>query len=174
MLYPKVVVISTFQVFFVAFLLSYFKVELPLPKIDIPWLKGSKNEAAGETRSAKSSSPKPSNEAKIFTLKELSKYDGSKGSSGLYLALLGRVYDVSKGGKHYGPNGGYHFFAGKCIYELKLFKKALFLLRFRKRCNSSICYGGIQRTRFERWYYGAHTSRYDWNRRMDAILRKRV
>lgn len=52
---------------------------------------------------------------KIFTAKELAQYDGSAKSKGLYLAILGRVYDVSKGQKHYGPGGGYHFFAGKHI-----------------------------------------------------------
>lgn len=109
MLYPKVIVVSTFQVFFLTFLLSYFKVEIPFPKIDIPWLKGSKDEAAGEVSGRIGKTTKAE---KVFTNKELSKFDGSKGSSGLYLALLGRVYDVEKGRKHYGPGGGYHFFAG--------------------------------------------------------------
>ena len=31
----------------------------------------------------------------------------------MYLAILGRVYNVDKGRKHYGQGGGYHFFAGK-------------------------------------------------------------
>ncbi|ETN68726.1 hypothetical protein NECAME_15664 [Necator americanus] len=30
----------------------------------------------------------------------------------VYLAILGRVYNVDKGKKHYGKGGGYHFFAG--------------------------------------------------------------
>lgn len=49
---------------------------------------------------------------RVFTANELAQYKGDKGSKGLLLALLGRVFDVSKGAKHYGPNGGYHFFAG--------------------------------------------------------------
>ena len=49
--------------------------------------------------------------SKIFTKEELKQYDGSEGSKGLYLAFLGRVYDVSKGKQHYGPGGGYSFFA---------------------------------------------------------------
>ncbi|XP_046876694.1 neuferricin [Hypomesus transpacificus] len=44
---------------------------------------------------------------------ELSLYDGEEDSKGLYLAILGQVFDVSKGRKHYGPGGGYHCFAGK-------------------------------------------------------------
>jgi hypothetical protein len=30
----------------------------------------------------------------------------------IYLAILGRVYDVTEGKAHYGPGGGYEFFAG--------------------------------------------------------------
>jgi len=40
-------------------------------------------------------------------------YRGIDGSKGLYLAFLGTVYDVSSGRDHYGPGGGYHFFAGR-------------------------------------------------------------
>lgn len=40
-------------------------------------------------------------------------YRGTDGSKGLYLAFLGTVYDVSSGKDHYGPGGGYHFFAGR-------------------------------------------------------------
>lgn len=44
---------------------------------------------------------------------ELSFYNGKEGSKGLYLALLGQIFDVNKGEKHYGPGGAYHFMAGK-------------------------------------------------------------
>ena len=50
---------------------------------------------------------------KILTRDELKKYDGSEGSLGLYIAILGQVFDVSKSPQYYGPNGGYGFFAGK-------------------------------------------------------------
>jgi predicted heme/steroid binding protein len=46
----------------------------------------------------------------IFTKEELKKY--TEGSKGLYLAILGKVYDVGKGEKFYGSSGSYHFFAG--------------------------------------------------------------
>ncbi|XP_067123941.1 neuferricin [Centruroides vittatus] len=54
----------------------------------------------------------PSGE-RIFTVDELSKYDGSGSSPGLYLAILGKVFDVEKGAQHYRPGGGYSFFAGR-------------------------------------------------------------
>jgi len=50
---------------------------------------------------------------KIYSVEELKKYDGSPGSPGLYIALLGVVYDVAKGAQYYGPGGGYSFFAGR-------------------------------------------------------------
>jgi len=54
-----------------------------------------------------------STKEKVFSASELAKYDGSKGSPGLFLSMLGIVYDVSKGKEYYGPGGGYSFFAGK-------------------------------------------------------------
>jgi len=50
---------------------------------------------------------------KVFTTAELALFDGGDSSPGLYLAMLGVVYDVSKGKEYYGPGGGYSFFAGK-------------------------------------------------------------
>ncbi len=58
------------------------------------------------------SSP-PATNVRILTKEELKQYDGLKGSKGLYLGILGKVFDVSKGVRHYGPGGGYHFFVGK-------------------------------------------------------------
>lgn len=48
---------------------------------------------------------------KLFTPKALSFYNGEKGAP-LYIAILGEVYDVTAGRKHYG-DGGYGFFVGK-------------------------------------------------------------
>lgn len=48
----------------------------------------------------------------LFTGAELKNFDGRPGSKGLYLAILGLVFNVKKGKKHYGPGGGYEFFAG--------------------------------------------------------------
>lgn len=49
----------------------------------------------------------------VFSPGELSKYDGREGSRGLYIAIVGRVYDVEKGRNFYGPDGGYKQFAGR-------------------------------------------------------------
>ena len=51
--------------------------------------------------------------AKLMTPTQLKAYDGSEGSPGLYIGLLGHVFDVSKGKDHYGPGGGYSFFSAK-------------------------------------------------------------
>ncbi|XP_034539187.1 neuferricin [Notolabrus celidotus] len=50
---------------------------------------------------------------RLLSRRELALYDGEEGSKGLYLALLGHVFDVHKGHKHYGPGGAYHGMAGK-------------------------------------------------------------
>ena len=48
-----------------------------------------------------------------MTLEELKKYDG-KGSDGrVCIAILGKVYDCTRGRKFYGPNGPYSTFAGR-------------------------------------------------------------
>lgn len=49
----------------------------------------------------------------VFSSEQLSFFDGSRPSKDVCLALLGRVYNVQRGHKHYAPGGGYHFFAGK-------------------------------------------------------------
>lgn len=72
--------------------------------------KGHSTSASEGERSKKSAADNDG--ARLFTARELAKYNG-EGDHGLYLGLLGRVYDVEKGRKHYGPGGGYHFFAGK-------------------------------------------------------------
>lgn len=49
---------------------------------------------------------------RLFTEQELAEYDGREGSKGLYLVILGYVYDVQKGVKHYGPGEAYNMFVG--------------------------------------------------------------
>ncbi|CAB3382440.1 Hypothetical predicted protein [Cloeon dipterum] len=48
----------------------------------------------------------------LLTKQELKQYDGTEGSKGLYVAILGSVFDVSAGKEHYGPGCSYHFFTG--------------------------------------------------------------
>ncbi|XP_006806834.1 neuferricin [Neolamprologus brichardi] len=50
---------------------------------------------------------------RLLSRSELALHGGEQGSMGLYLAILGHVFDVHKGEKHYGPGGAYHFMAGK-------------------------------------------------------------
>jgi len=50
---------------------------------------------------------------KLYTPEELALYDGKDKKSIIKLAVLGTVFDVSKGIKHYGSGGGYSFFSGK-------------------------------------------------------------
>lgn len=49
----------------------------------------------------------------LLTVTELSKYTGLDGSPGMYLSILGKVYDVIEGAQHYGPGSSYNFFVGK-------------------------------------------------------------
>ena len=48
---------------------------------------------------------------KVLSQQELSKYKGHDGGL-IYLAVVGHVFDVTRGKKHYGPGGGYEFFSG--------------------------------------------------------------
>ncbi|KAL1140635.1 hypothetical protein AAG570_000565 [Ranatra chinensis] len=51
---------------------------------------------------------------KVFSKEELSKFDGLHGSKEpLYLAILGLVFDVTQGAKHYQPDASYHAFTGR-------------------------------------------------------------
>lgn len=52
---------------------------------------------------------------RLLSSSELSLYDGEESSRGLYLAVLGQVFDVHRGHKHYGPGGAYHFMAGDSL-----------------------------------------------------------
>ncbi|XP_063916710.1 neuferricin [Zophobas morio] len=55
--------------------------------------------------------PNPKN-SRLFTPEELQLYNGNDKPE-LYLAVLGKIFDVSKGSKHYGPGKAYNFFVGK-------------------------------------------------------------
>lgn len=52
-------------------------------------------------------------EAKVFTEEQLAVFDGKDGKSPIYLAINGKVFDVSANRGTYGPGGSYHFFAGR-------------------------------------------------------------
>lgn len=61
---------------------------------------------------------------RLLTVEELANFDGIH-SKELYLSILGSVYDVTKGVKHYGPDGSYNYFVGKVEFLLKLEEKNL-------------------------------------------------
>ena len=49
----------------------------------------------------------------LFTKEELAKYGAKVSSTGkIYLAIIGKVFDVSAGKQHYGKDGSYSFFTG--------------------------------------------------------------
>lgn len=53
----------------------------------------------------------------LLTVEQLAAFDGKQNKQ-LFLAILGSVFDVSKGAKHYGPDGTYNYFIGKCYLYL--------------------------------------------------------
>lgn len=55
----------------------------------------------------------------LFTKELLSQYTGD--SEKLYLSILGEVFDVSQGKKHYGKGEGYHGFTGNTLIARVLF-----------------------------------------------------
>lgn len=57
-------------------------------------------------------------DVRLFTKEELTQFDGIHNKE-LYLSILGSVYDVSKGLKHYGPDGTYNYFVGKFVFIQK-------------------------------------------------------
>ena len=50
---------------------------------------------------------------RVFTAAELAAHDGSQPGQSIWLAVLGEVFDVSSGEKHYGKGMPYNLFAGR-------------------------------------------------------------
>lgn len=48
-----------------------------------------------------------------FTPQQLKQYDGTDPSKPIYVAIKGRVFDVSTAKNFYGPGGAYAVFSGK-------------------------------------------------------------
>ncbi|XP_073288084.1 probable steroid-binding protein 3 [Primulina huaijiensis] len=48
-----------------------------------------------------------------FTPQQLKHYDGTDPSKPIYVAIRGRIFDVTSGKSFYGPGGAYCVFAGK-------------------------------------------------------------
>ncbi|XP_044849898.1 neuferricin isoform X2 [Mauremys mutica] len=56
-----------------------------------------------------------SGRGRLLSPAELARHTGAPGSPGLYLALLGQVFDVRRGHRQYGPGAAYSVFAGKLV-----------------------------------------------------------
>ncbi|XP_073276358.1 probable steroid-binding protein 3 [Primulina huaijiensis] len=48
-----------------------------------------------------------------FTSQQLKQYDGTDPSKPIYVAIRGRIFDVTSGKSFYGPGGAYCVFSGK-------------------------------------------------------------
>lgn len=96
---PNFVQISTKQIHDAAakfpILVSFFK-----------WFHGSKESTPRSEDGKVQADPD-----RVFTKEELAKYKGENGGD-IYLAMMGRVFDVTRGRDFYGPGGGYSFFSG--------------------------------------------------------------
>lgn len=58
-------------------------------------------------------SPNVPTKPRMWTSAELAKFNGTDNKPPLLLGIMGSVFDVSKGWKHYGPGGSYHHFVGR-------------------------------------------------------------
>ncbi|CAL5436116.1 unnamed protein product [Camellia sinensis] len=59
------------------------------------------------------SPPPPPPPSRLFTAQQLAIYNGTDDGLPIFLAILGSVFDVTKGKSHYGAGGGYNHFAGR-------------------------------------------------------------
>ncbi|ODN92025.1 hypothetical protein L198_05697 [Cryptococcus wingfieldii CBS 7118] len=75
-------------------------------------VKGKAAQAGASVMSAPSADLAPPKDDPI-TLADLAKHDGSDPSKPIYLAIKGKVFDVTAKREMYGPGRGYNVFAGK-------------------------------------------------------------
>jgi len=73
-------------------------------------LKGNSNTGSTPSEAIKLPPPLPKHNV---PLSELHKYDGKGEDGRVCVAILGKVYDVTKGSRFYGPEGPYSTFAGR-------------------------------------------------------------
>uniref|UniRef100_A0AC35TPA8 Cytochrome b5 heme-binding domain-containing protein n=1 Tax=Rhabditophanes sp. KR3021 TaxID=114890 RepID=A0AC35TPA8_9BILA len=138
-LYAKLLILFSIWTAIVSCLVTYYDVDIPVGPC-LKWIAVSisqigvvKNSIervealagfAGQTARMFQEEEKPVFEDDVFVIKhseglpiltkeQLSLFDGSRPSKPVCLAILGRIYDVSRGIKHYGPGGSYHPLAGK-------------------------------------------------------------
>lgn len=130
-LYTKALVFLTLQTIFISFLCSKYDIDVPWrPTADLVlrnvrktsayrWISRKFVDIFGDLKDTnkKKATDKPqlaSTEGlAVYTRDQLILFDGTRSSKPVYLALLGKVFNVEKGRKHYAGNGGYSFFAGR-------------------------------------------------------------
>jgi predicted heme/steroid binding protein len=138
-LYTKALAITAFQVVILSAIFAAYDVEVPI-KPTIHWIVGKVHEIEivrkslgwlsttfGMSMIRAKAQPKATHQKTlsfaelmtdvqqlpVLTKEQLTLFDGSRPAKPVYLAILGRIYNVDKGRKHYAPGGGYHFFSGK-------------------------------------------------------------
>jgi len=62
---------------------------------------------------AHSTAGRPREAVRVWSVDELAQHDGSDPGRPLLLSILGEVFDVSHGRRHYGKDMGYSYFAGR-------------------------------------------------------------
>ncbi|KAI1731877.1 cytochrome b5-like heme/Steroid binding domain-containing protein [Ditylenchus destructor] len=134
-LYTKALVFLTLQTIFISFLCSKYDIDVPWrPTADVVlrnlrkttayrWISrkvvdifGEYGGSRRETDKKKVTDKPPLSSIEgltVFMRDQLALFDGKRSSNPVYLALLGKVFNVEKGRKHYAANGGYSFFAGR-------------------------------------------------------------
>jgi len=131
-LLTKSLIFVSVQVIILSFLFTFYKIEVPGVNYTTNWLieNSLKFERINDLierikyaidfsleflRLGKNSTlkiDKPQGSL-VLTHDQLALFDGTRPSKPIYLAILGRIYNVDKGKKHYGAGGGYNIFAGK-------------------------------------------------------------
>lgn len=101
--------------FLVHFVRQHFLIILCCVITAFLWPNLRKNIVTEFTPADDSQFAKSTTDQKLFTVEELALFDGVNNKQ-LYLSILGSVYDVSKGGKHYGADGNYNYFVGKVTH----------------------------------------------------------
>ena len=80
--------------------------------LNLEWFSASKG---GDTKKLNSIISEP-----LFTDSDLTQFTG-KNSGKIYLSILGKVFDVTKGAKYYGIGESYHVFAGSILKFLNMY-----------------------------------------------------
>lgn len=89
--------------------INYIVLPIVIVIISVAVLFFSNQKAINQVSTPSSSSKK----GIIMSATELAKHDGSDPNIPVYIVILGRIYDVEKGRRHYGKGSGYNVFAGR-------------------------------------------------------------